>query len=155
MPSFYMSPDYCTLGSQRPSVSRVLQNGYVVSSQSDPALAMLSDRADTSWMALDDVIEQVRSRYDLYSHNTAEIEHERLMATTAAWNWHRPPGWVPELDVEVQQVLQGLDAQRRQERVSLWRDVSRLRSSLPEAAREYLDAWRKTEMLKDAGGDWP
>lgn len=51
--------------------------------------------------------------------------------------------------------LQNLYSQERDERVTLWRDVARLRSQLPEAAQTYLTAHRKLQLLDTPGGEAP
>jgi len=52
-------------------------------------------------------------------------------------------------------LIQGLYEQMRMERVSLWKDVSRLKQSLPEVAQNYLAAYRKVAILEDDKGDAP
>ena len=43
--------------------------------------------------------------------------------------------------------------QQRNERINLWRDVSRLRLQFPENAQQYLSAYRKVSILEDDKGD--
>ena len=50
---------------------------------------------------------------------------------------------------------QELYEQMRLERVTLWKDISRLKQSLPEVAQNYLAAYRKVAILEDDGGDMP
>jgi hypothetical protein len=49
--------------------------------------------------------------------------------------------------------LDELYSDQRDERVNLWRDVSRLRIQLPENAQQYLSAYRKVAILEDTKGD--
>jgi hypothetical protein len=49
--------------------------------------------------------------------------------------------------------LDKLYSEQREERVNLWRDVSRLRLLLPENAQNYLTAYRKLSILEDSEGD--
>ena len=51
--------------------------------------------------------------------------------------------------------MNDLYMEQRAERVSLWRDVSRLRLELPENAQQYLSAYRKVSILEDDKGDAP
>ena len=50
---------------------------------------------------------------------------------------------------EMSKILQGLYKEQRGERLSLWQDVSRLKQSLPEWAKEYLGAYRKLSILNE------
>ena len=51
--------------------------------------------------------------------------------------------------------IQDLYQQQREERVNMWRDVSRLRLGLPETIQQYLGAHRKLGLLNDPLGDVP
>ncbi len=52
-------------------------------------------------------------------------------------------------------LTQELYEQMRLERVSLWKDISRLKQSLPEVAQNYLAAYRKVAIMEDDKGDAP
>jgi hypothetical protein len=54
-----------------------------------------------------------------------------------------------------QKRLQELYAEERAERVSAWRDISKLRQLLPESIRQYLSSYRKSQILNDLPGDLP
>ena len=54
---------------------------------------------------------------------------------------------------ELRKRLQALYADQRAERVAVWKDISRLRQTLPEAAQSYLSALRKLTVLEDTRGD--
>ena len=51
--------------------------------------------------------------------------------------------------------IQELYQEQREERVNLWRDVSRLRLALPETAQAYLSSYRKLTAFQDKPGDLP
>ena len=53
----------------------------------------------------------------------------------------------------VTKAVQKVYEMQREERVNLWRDVSRLKLGLPETAQEYLAAYRKVALLKETEGD--
>ena len=65
------------------------------------------------------------------------------------------PGGAVRLPLEysVNKRLDELYSDQRDERVNLWRDVSRLRIQLPENAQQYLSAYRKVAILEDTKGD--
>jgi hypothetical protein len=50
---------------------------------------------------------------------------------------------------------QKLYEQQRDERTTLWKDVSTLKLALPETAQNYLAAYRKAAILKENQGDAP
>jgi hypothetical protein len=55
----------------------------------------------------------------------------------------------------VQKQLQRIYQEEREERVNLWRDVSRLRVTIAEVAQQYLSAYRKVYFLEASKGDAP
>lgn len=55
----------------------------------------------------------------------------------------------------MQKQLQEIYQEQREERVNLWRDVSRLRESFAEVAQQYLSAYRKVYFLEASKGDAP
>jgi hypothetical protein len=42
---------------------------------------------------------------------------------------------------------------QREERINLWRDVSRLKVDMPETIQQYLASYRKVSLLKENEGD--
>ncbi|MHC4520286.1 MAG: hypothetical protein ACYTAS_16980, partial [Planctomycetota bacterium] len=54
---------------QPPTVEQIIARGYLAVARSDPVEAIISDKKDTSWLGLDDVISQIRGRYELYHRN--------------------------------------------------------------------------------------
>ena len=137
------------------SVRQIIKDGYVAVRPRDPVQAILGDKKDTTWMGLDDAIHQIRDRCEAYRLNVEGLAQNELDLRNASRRCNRPPGWEPEDDPEVLQSLQAIDERRRQERLSLWRDLSRLRSAVPEAAREYLSARRRIDILEDDEGGSP
>ena len=136
-------------GDQQTSVDQVVMNGYMPICHTEPIGGILGDGKTASWMQVDDLICQIRSRYEIYSLHMYGLLREEILTRNAAMNWHRPPGWTPMEDPDVLRSVQALESQRRQERTGLWRDVSQLRQSLPQLAREYLSAHRRSEILRD------
>ena len=137
------------------SVRQIIKDGYVAVRPRDPVQAILGDKKDTTWMGLDDAIHQIRDRCEAYRLNVEGLVQNELDLRNSSRRCDRRPGWEPEDDPEILQSLQAIDERQRQERLSLWRDISRLRSAVPEAAREYLSACRRIDILEDNGGDSP
>ena len=99
---------------------------------------------------------EVRKRYEIYERNLYEIELGKCAATNslyAHWAYHGPPS--ARHFYSRHKRLQELYEQERDERTSLWKDVSRLRQALPESAQAYLSSHRKLQALDDVGGDAP
>jgi hypothetical protein len=144
----------------RPSIDRgpqtvedLLEQGYFAAPAREAETAMLLDRQDTSWLALDDVLTQIRQRHDIYRQNMLELE----WAKCYAFNELARTGW-PTSDEQhalYQRRLQDLQAEQRLERVRCWSDVSRLRELIPPSAQQYLSSLRKTQILGLDGGDRP
>jgi hypothetical protein len=137
-----------------PSVEQIIAHGYLAVPHSDPVDAILSDKKHTSWLGLDDVIQQIRSRYDLYQRNMYEIELSKCAAITSVHTheaWHGPSD--SRVEYALNKRLDRLYKDQRDERTSLWQDVSKLRLELPENAQQYLTAYRKLSILEDEEGD--
>ena len=139
------------------TVENVLERGYLAVPPSEPEFAVIHDKKHTAWLGLDDVIAQVRRREEVYLQNLYEIELAKCDAINALFMWEAQYGW-PACAREhyvLGKRLQVLYADQRAERVSAWRDISRLRNALPEAAQQYLAAFRKASVLADSPGDGP
>jgi hypothetical protein len=136
------------------SVEQIIAHGYLAVPHGDPVDAILSDKRHTSWLGLDDVIRQIRNRYDLYQRNMYEIEVSKCAAITSLYTheaWHGPSD--SRVEYAVSKRLDRLYSDQRDERTSLWQDVSKLRLELPENAQQYLAAHRKLAILEDDKGD--
>jgi len=134
----------------------VIARGYLAIPTGDPVTALLTDKRDTSWLGLDDAIRQIRARYELYGRNMNGILYSTTAATNALHTWEAERGWPSDRQLDnTHKTLQSLYAQEREERVSLWRDIARVRATLPEVVQQYLAAHRKLVLLDDTGGDDP
>lgn len=138
------------------TVEDVIRNGYLSISKAEPETAIISDKKRTSWLGLDDIIGQVRNRFDVYERNNYELEISKCAAINCLHEHranHGPP--TSKVEYSVQKRLDGLYSEQREERVNLWRDISRLKLLLPENAQNYLTAYRKVAILEDDEGDGP
>ena len=119
-------------------------------------MAVITDKKHTSWLGLDDVIGQIRNRLEVYEQNMYELELAKCAAINAGYTheaWHGPID--SRIEYSVNKRLDKLYKDQREERTNLWRDISRLRLSLPENAQQYLTAYRKVSILEDSKGDGP
>jgi hypothetical protein len=143
-------------GSQ--TIEQVIARGYFAAPQTEPELALISDRQHTSWLGLEDAIRLIRSRYEIYERNLYDIEQSKCSAVNALLRRIAESGQKPADSREhysMNKALQKLYQEEREERVSLWQDIARVRQSLPEVAQLYLAAHRKMEILGDNKGDAP
>jgi len=139
-----------------PTVEQIIANGYLAIPKGDPVKAIISDKKHTSWLGLDDVIGQIRKRYELYERNMYEIELAKCGAINTVYTheaWHGPSDSRTEYSLGKR--LDKLYKDQRDERTNLWRDISKLRLLLPENAQKYLTAYRKISILEDTNGDCP
>ncbi len=136
----------------RPDLGRIVEYGYFHVPPADPVTALVTDRSLTTGLGLDDAIERIRQRYEIYRHHVTELEASRQRALSAAQSWHAPQGWIESgRDPTLETTLRELDQQQREQRVSLWRDVGRLRETLPTWIQDYLSAYRRRQWLDDGG----
>jgi hypothetical protein len=138
------------------SVEEILTGGYFAVPQGDSVEAIISDKKSTAWLGLDDVIVQIRHRYEVYQRNIDDLQTSKCAAMNSLYvheAWHGPSN--SKVEYSVQKRLDKLYQSERDERVNLWRDVSQLKLLLPERAQEYLAAYRKVSILRDPRGDAP
>jgi len=136
------------------TVEQIIANGYFAAPAGDPVTAILSDKEHTSWLGLDDVISQIRKRHEIYDRHIYQIELGKCAAMNALYSaeaYHGPAD--SKQFYSRHKRLQELYEQERNERTSLWKDISRLRQALPESAQMYLGARRGLQALQDTGGD--
>ena len=137
-----------------PTVEQIISTGYLAIPRGDPVKSIISDKKHTSWLGLDDVIGQIRKRYELYERNMYEIELAKCGAINTVYTheaWHGPTDSRTEYSLGKR--LDKLYKDQRDERTNLWRDISKLRLLLPENAQKYLTAYRKFSILEDTNGD--
>lgn len=140
------------------TVEQIIRRGYFAVPISDPTTAIITDKAQTSWLGLDDVISQVRRRYEIHERILYQIECSKSAAVNAIYQHeaYRGPGSADSKQHYAKhKEIQKLYEQQREEEVNLWKDVSRLRGLLPENAQMYLSAHRKLAVLKSIPGDEP
>ena len=136
------------------TIAHIVNQGYFSVPQSDPATAVVTDKQEVTWLGLDDVISQLRRRYEIYTRTFCELEQAKCAATNAMHDWKAEHGQPSGQQLDnLQRTLQGLYLQQREERLHLWRDTSRLRQALPVWAQQYLAALRKVDLLYSARGD--
>ena len=138
------------------TVEQIVERGYFKVPRDDPIAAMVSDKKHTSWLGLDDLISQVRDRYEIYQQNVYEVELAKCSAINAILAVEADRGSVPADSREqygLSKNLQRLYQEQREERLSLWQDVSKLRLSMAELAQQYLGAYRKTYFLESTEGE--
>ena len=137
-----------------PTVEQIIVSGYLAIPRGDPVKAIISDKKHTSWLGLDDVISQVRKRHELYQANMYGIELGKCAAMNSVHDHEAHHGPADSrIEYSLNKRLDKLYKDQRDERVSLWQDISKLRLLLPENAQQYLSAYRKLSILEDYKGD--
>jgi hypothetical protein len=134
------------------TVEDIIQRGYFAIPKSEPEMAIISDKKQTSALGLGDIINQVRQRYEIYERNNYQIELGKCYAISSMLYVEAMRGGVPQNSQEAYSISKSLREfyeQQRDERTKLWQDVSRLKQSLPEQAQQYLSAYRKVSILED------
>jgi hypothetical protein len=138
------------------SVEEIIARGYLAVPKGDPAMAMIGDKKHTAWLGLDDMIHQIRQRYEIYHRNMDELDQAVCEAHNGLFRQMADHG----MNVANQRQMYSVDKQtqkiyemQREERINLWRDVSRIKLGLPESAQLYLTAYRKAALLTDTEGD--
>ena len=137
------------------TVEQIIAHGYLAVPKGASDTALLADKQHAAWLGLDDVITQIRQRYDLYSQNMYELDLSICEANNEVHRIERDRGQ-PANDKQryaAHKQTQDVYQEKRDQRVNLWRDVVRIRSDLPEMAQSYLAAYRKLSILQDIGGD--
>ena len=136
------------------TVEDVIQRGYLAIPESEPETALISDKKHTARLGLDDVIGQIRKRYEVYDKNMYELEWSKCEAISCLYRHEGAHGPTDgKVEYSVSKRMNELYMEQRAERVNLWRDVSRIRLELPENAQQYLSAYRKVSILEDDKGD--
>lgn len=138
------------------TVEQIVARGYFSVPEVEPTTAILTDKRQTSWLGLDDLIGQVRKRYRIYEQNLYQIQLGKCAATNslyAHWAYHGLPD--AKQFYSRHKRLQELYELEQDERTSLWKDVSRLRQTLPESALAYVGARRKVQALEELTGESP
>ena len=138
------------------TVEDVIYKGYFSIPKSEPETAIITDKKHTSRLGLDDVIGQIRSRHELYEKNIYELELAKCSVINSLYQheaYHGPTD--SRVEYSVNKRLDELYADQRDERVNLWRDISKLRLLLPENAQQYLSAYRKVSIIEDDKCDGP
>lgn len=152
-PSFSTPPPQPTIDAGPQTVEDLIQEGFFAAPDRAPEIAGLYDRHQVGWMALDDVLNQIRDRQEVYRRNVLDIQWAQCYAFNELARHGQPAP--DEAYVAYDRRMQDLRADQRAERVALWRDVARIRERVPESAQQYLSALRKLQILDDHEGDNP
>lgn len=141
-----------------PTVEDIISRGYFAVPKSESEMAMISDKKHTYKLGLDDVISQIRDRYHIYEQNIYQIELGKCYALNSIFSIEADRGGVSMSSREAYSLSKSLREfyeQQRDERKSLWADISKLKLLLPEQAQSYLSSYRKLSILEDIKGDEP
>jgi len=139
-----------------PTIEQIIASGYLAVPRQDPISAVIADKKHTSWLGLDNIIGQIRNRYELYHQNIYELELSKCAAANSVHDHEAHHGPADSrIEYSLNKRLDKLYSDQREERVSLWQDISKLKLLLPENAQQYLSAYRKSSILEYTQGDLP
>ncbi len=177
VPYFYLSGQHERYGLSRPTadswkatdafanhsldipqtVDQIVRHGYFNVPRREETAAIIADRTDTTRLGLDDVVTQVRRRYEIHNRILYQIDLSICAANNAIYQHEAycgPGSATSKQHYAKHKAIRDLYEEQRAEQVNLWKDVSRLRSGLPEIAQQYLAAYRKESILRSGtGGD--
>jgi hypothetical protein len=136
------------------TVEQIVAHGYLAVPYAAPESALLSDKLHASRMGLEDLVSQIRSRISLYQKNVQELTYSQCEANNAVFRQEADQGHPADARqrYSASKRLQDLYQEQREERVGLWKDISRLRLAFPELAQSYLASYRKVSLLDDLSG---
>lgn len=140
------------------TVEDIVTRGYFAVPKHEMETAIISDKKHTSKLGLDDIIGQIKDRYQIYKRNMYEIELGKCYAFNSAHSVVADRGGVCLNSREVYSLTKSLREfyeEQRDERRSLWADVSKLKLLLPEQAQSYLSSYRKVSILENLEGEQP
>lgn len=155
-PSFDNLTEHVRMSKRELSIADIVRDGGLRVRDAPLETALITDRRDVAQFGLADGIEQIRARIELYYRNLRGIAYATVAATNAIHTWRAERGWPSDRQLDnLHKTLQGLYEQERGERVSLWRDLSRIRQTVPEWAQQYLASVRKVDLLEVGSRDAP
>jgi len=135
---------------EQQSVDRLVADGCLTVPMADPIAAFLADRQHTTRLSVDDALTQLRRRDDLYRTHLGELLQEEVRVLNAMHSFPKHMDRVaPDIYLSIQQQLQRLAKERREERTSFWQDITRLRATVPEMVANYLTSYRKTSIFSE------
>ncbi len=128
-----------------------LTGGLETTLQHTPLDRFLDRRKRFAAGSVEDILGQIYERQTLKYDLIGNIEEERCyikskLLETGQWR----TGLNPQLDKtrgQLQSTILALDQEKRREETACWRDITRLRSELREALREFDAEHHKTGLL--------
>ena len=103
---------------------------WVGTPRAPPETAILSDKNQAAWLGLDDVIAQIHQRQEICERHIYEIELAKCDTLTALFAVEAYEASVPanaRTTYGLNKAIQGFYKEQRDERLSLWQDVSKLK----------------------------
>lgn len=133
------------------TVDQIIRHGYFAVPLREATTAIISDRTDTARLGLEDAVTQVRRRYEIHNRIMYEFDLSICAASNAIYQHEAycgPGSATSKQHYAKHKAIRDVYEEKRAEHINLWKDVSRLRGSLPEIAQMYLASHRKEEILR-------
>jgi len=152
----FLSDNYSCVNPEQPqTVEQIVEKGYFAVPPGDSITAVVSDKKHSSRIGLDDLIGQIRQRYQIYDQNIYELKQSECSALNVFHRhvcWYDGIGGTDRQYYSLNKRLQTIYQMKRDERVRLWQDISRLKEKVSGKILDYLAAYRKMAVLDDDGG---
>jgi len=133
-------------------LSDLIKANHLPVLEADPATAFISDRLSVESFAAGDLVDRIRERVSLYHRHMDELQQSGFHAVAVRRDWRNPLDNQPYLgDPDLLQEIQRIDAEKRSERLTLWRDMNDLRMKLPEQWLSYLTGYRRYALFSGSG----
>ena len=108
---------------------------------------LFADKKRTCYLGLEDIISQIRKRYDIYESNVRVLEYSKIKLSENFYQWPQIHGfWPPGQKEMFSDQMNRLYQKQLDEKVSLWKDISKLKLMLPESLNDYLSIKRKSDI---------
>ena len=95
------------------TVEQLVDQGYFTVPNSAPEAAILADRRTTAWLGLDDAIQQIQQRLEIYAQNVYEIKWAECSAINDLFAWEAKYGWPAPIEGAIRSYQTAASALRR------------------------------------------
>lgn len=113
---------------------------------------IFADKRKTSYLALEDIVTQIRRRYQIYDSNIRVLEYSKIKLREHFYQCPQQLGfWQPGQKEMLTEQMNQLYQKQLDEKVSLWKDVSKLKLMLPQSLNDYLTIKRKSDIYNGGG----
>ena len=135
-------------------VLEALTHNITTTPAGDPIDAFFTAKKTFAARSVEDILTSLYQRETLKYDNLRQLDYEEAALKTRLHEleaWHT--GMNPQMErvkIGLEHELHALAGETRREHVECWRDVTRLKTDLRDALREFGQEQRKTDLLNTA-----